>query len=184
VRAWVLNAILSISLLISALSGLAACGPAPDPLAAPEIHYGEDICDACGMIISDPRFAAATLVESEAGPAPLRFDDIGDLIEYHAARPEEGVLAWYVHDYDSQEWLDARQAYFVRAADLPSPMGHGIAAFADPTRAEAFALEMRGDRLQFEDLGIASSSLESDHFDPPGAASEALPAPYQEEDEG
>ncbi|MCB0217780.1 MAG: nitrous oxide reductase accessory protein NosL [Chloroflexi bacterium] len=139
-------------LLLGLLLAPAACGPAPDPLAAPEIHYGEDACDACQMIISEPRFAAASIVDAGAGPEPRRFDDIGDLVDYHGQRPELKVLAWHVHDYDSEAWIDARTARFVRAKGIRSPMGHGLAAFADAARAEAFAAEMDGELLGFDDL--------------------------------
>jgi len=131
---------------------LATCGPALDPLAPPEIHYGEDVCDACQMIISDPRFAAATIVEIAGGSEPRIFDDIGDLVDSHAEDLETVVLAWYVHDYDSESWIDAREAHYVRAEAIRSPMAYGLAAFADPDRAEIFAVESQGETLDFETL--------------------------------
>ncbi len=139
--------------LLFVLTGtLTGCGPDTDPLAPPEIRYGEDVCDACQMIISDPRFAAATVVEVDGASQARRFDDIGDLLEYHREDPDLVVLAWYVHDYDSEAWLDARRAHYVRAEGIRSPMGFGLAAFAEPERAEAFAAEMAGEVLDFETL--------------------------------
>ncbi len=144
----------ALALLVMAfvLPVLAACGPAPDPLAPPEIVYGEDVCDACGMIISEERFAAATIIQGDDGPAPRRFDDIGDMIEHHQRNPDLEILRWYAHDYDSLEWLDATTATYVRSARLSTPMGHGLAAFRDPARAEAFAGEMAGEVLSFDAL--------------------------------
>lgn len=141
-----------LALLLAVVWALTGCGSEADPLAPPEIRYGEDICDACQMIISDPRFAAATLVEVDGATEPRRFDDIGDLLAYHREDPELVVRAWYVHDYDSEAWLDARRAHFVRAEGIRSPMGFGLAAFAEPERAEAFATEMEGEVLDFETL--------------------------------
>jgi nitrous oxide reductase accessory protein NosL len=62
-------------ILVLALA-LAACGGAPgaEP-TPPTIHYGEDICDICGMIISEERHAASYVTEDGVGHA---FDDIGD----------------------------------------------------------------------------------------------------------
>ena len=48
----------------------------------PEIHYGEDVCDACGMLISEAKFAAASV--DQDGTAH-KFDDIGDLLDYYSA---------------------------------------------------------------------------------------------------
>lgn len=143
---------------------LAACGPEADTLAPPTIHYGEDVCDACMMIISEERHAAATIVDVDGANEPRKFDDIGDLLDYHGRRPEMEVLAWYVHDYETVEWLDALSATYVVSEDLVTPMGHGIVAFADPARAESFAAEHAGEILDFDALwAIGMESAGADH---------------------
>lgn len=113
---------------------LTACarpsGPRP-----PDIAYGKDPCAECGMIINDPRFAAAYVTRD--GQARL-FDDIGDMV-VHYRKHLEDVVAFYVHDYETRAWIDATQAFFVHALSIPSPMGYGLAAFSDRSRAEAFA---------------------------------------------
>lgn len=143
------------ALLLLVPIGLAACGPAPDPMAPPEIVYGEDVCDACGMIISEERFAAAAIVRLSPGedPVPRKFDDIGDMLDYHARNPEVEILRWYVHDLDSLAWLDATSAIFVRSPAIGAPMGSGIAAFADRAAAEAKAAEVGAEVLDFDALG-------------------------------
>lgn len=139
------------ALLALAVSA-AACGRAADAPAPPEIVYGEDVCDACGMIISDARFAAATIVEVDGVSEARRFDDIGDMLAYHAAHPEFTVRRWYVHDHASLAWIDALAAHYVRAAAIHSPMGHGLAAFADPDAAAAFAGTVGGTVAAFDAL--------------------------------
>lgn len=134
---------------LCALLAAAGCaGPEADPLAPPEIRYGEDVCDQCGMAIDDPRFAAATVVDDGGALSPRRFDDIGDMVLYHADRPDLTVARWYVHDFATGEWLDAATATFVRApaSAIPSPMGFGVIAFADAAAARAEA-EARGGEL-------------------------------------
>lgn len=129
------------------------CGASSDPFAPPAIVYGEDVCDACGMIISDERFAAATIVAGPDGePEPRRFDDVGEMFEYHADHPELAVERWYVHDHASLAWIPADRATFVRAKSLSTPMGFGVAAFADRAAAEAFAGDVGGTVATFEDL--------------------------------
>ncbi|WP_376791144.1 nitrous oxide reductase accessory protein NosL [Thermoflexus sp.] len=126
--------------LLVLLSLSAACvrssGPQP-----PDIAYGKEICVECGMIINDPRFAAAYV--TRGGQARL-FDDIGDMVVYHRKHSEE-VAAFYVHDYETRAWIDAAQAFFVQSPNIPSPMGYGLVAFSDRSRAEAFAREHGGE---------------------------------------
>lgn len=134
----------------------AACGAPEDPLAPPDIVYGEDACAECGMILSEPRYAAASLVDEQGRVTPRVFDDIGDMMRYHAARPELKVRRWYVHDMATEAWLDAETAVFVRAPDLRTPMASQLAAFADAAGAEAFAADHAGARvLRFADLASA-----------------------------
>lgn len=128
---------------------VASCGgPAAEP-APPEIIWGRDVCVECGMILSDPRFAAAYHHSGE----DRFFDDIGDMIAYGLRTEELWVTtpAW-VHDYHSAIWVEAAAAQFVVAPGLATPMGHGIAAFADPAAARALAAEFGGGVLTWEDL--------------------------------
>jgi copper chaperone NosL len=140
------------------LAAVAACGSAKDALAPPDIVYGEDACAECGMILSEPRFAAASLVETQGRVEPLLFDDIGDMLGYHAARPELQVRRWYVHDYETEAWVDAEAAVFVRAPGLRTPMASHLAAFADAASAETFAAgQGQAEILRFADLVPASA---------------------------
>jgi len=151
------------SLALTASLVVVGCAPeAGDPLAPPEIHYGEDLCDQCGMAIDDPRYAAATLVDEAGQASPRRFDDIGDMVAYHAERPGLDVLRWYVHDFDTGEWLDATTAAFVRgpASAIPSPMGFGVIAFGDAAAARAEAEARGGEALGFDALRAAIGAPE------------------------
>lgn len=140
------------ALFLSPTALVAACGPAADPLAPPAIVYGEDVCDACGMIVTDARFAAATIVDVDGVLEPRRFDDIGDMLAYHAEHPTLSVRRWYVHDHASLAWIDALAAHYVRAAAIRSPMGHGLVAFAERDAAEAYARSVSGTVASFDVL--------------------------------
>jgi copper chaperone NosL len=132
---------------------LAACASGADPLP-PDIAYDQDVCDQCGMIISDPRFAAALTM---ADGRSLKFDDPGEMFEYHRQNPDQAVRAWHAHDYRSGEWIRGEQAFYVFSADLRSPMGYGIAVFAERPAAEAFAHGIGGQVLGFEQAMTASA---------------------------
>lgn len=120
---------------------LAACTGSSGELRPPEIQYGQDMCDACGMLISEPRFAAASLLSNGE---TRKFDDIGEMLVYHMDHPEEQVQAWFVHDYGSESWIRGESAYFVKSDAIKSPMGSGIAAFEEKSDAEAFAAQVQG----------------------------------------
>jgi copper chaperone NosL len=136
-------ALVALLAAVLAAPSLAACGGAEASAdEPPEVEYGTASCSRCHMIISEERFAAGV---TEDGEDPLLFDDPGELIT--ALQEEGGGLgerrAW-VHDFETKEWLDATTAFYVDSHDIISPMGTGIAAFADRERAGAFAAEHAG----------------------------------------
>ncbi|MCC6454998.1 MAG: nitrous oxide reductase accessory protein NosL [Caldilineaceae bacterium] len=139
--------------LLLALLLVPGCAQGIAEISPPDIRYGEDTCAECNMIISDPRFAAAYAHEISAGRyEQLAFDDIGDMLIHAAKHPEHQVAGWYVHDYESEEWLDATSAHFVASDAIVTPMGHGLAAFATAEDAQALAAENGGEVLTWEML--------------------------------
>lgn len=145
---------LVLTLLIVALTGCGGAGPGGD--TPPEIVYGEDLCDECGMIISDERFAAGLVVELEPGVAEHRiFDDIGGMLLYERAHGDEFAISHiFVHDYASREWIDGESAFYVWSDAIRSPMGHGIAASRDRTGAETLAREWGGRVVSLDVLRV------------------------------
>jgi copper chaperone NosL len=125
---------------------LAACdsGEAEGP---PEINYGRDICIECGMIIDDPRFAAAYQLSDGTEKT---FDDLGGLI---VDGRESGVLTKadvWVSDFENEVLVEAKSAFFVPTLGVVSPMGHGILAFSDLSRAEATAEGLDGEVIRWD----------------------------------
>lgn len=129
------------------------CAEGSSSIAPPAIRYGEDLCAECNMVISDPRFAAGYVYEvSEGRYRSLAFDDIGDLLVHMAKHPEHTIIAWYVHDYQSEEWLDATTAYYVVGEQIRTPMNHGIAAYATEAAAAAMAVSLAGEVMDWATL--------------------------------
>jgi copper chaperone NosL len=130
------------------LSGCATNSDQPRP---PDIAYGQELCDQCGMTIDEPRFAASTLLTNDEY---LRFDDAGEMLVYHMDHPEAQVQAWFVHDYHSEKWLRGEDAFFVESSKLKTPMGTGIVAFAKRADAESFAAEWNGKVYTLDEIRI------------------------------
>ncbi|MCL5999551.1 MAG: nitrous oxide reductase accessory protein NosL [Chloroflexi bacterium] len=125
-----------------------ACAPAGSEPVPPDIAYGHDICEQCGMMIDDPRFAAAMLLENGQ---TLKFDDAGEMFAYHVEHPDQPVRAWFVHDYEDQSWLRGENAFYVVNEKVHSPMGTGVAAFVRRPAAEKLAQDLGTSVLTFEE---------------------------------
>lgn len=110
----------AMALLVAACSGDPPTGPVP-------IKYGRDTCSYCGMIISDPRYAAQ--IRGGPGHAAFKFDDLGEGLVWLDKQPwkDDAKVEIWVNDMDTgKTWLDARHAFFV--AVRMSPMGFNYGA--------------------------------------------------------
>ena len=127
---------------------LGACQSQPDLSQPPEIVYGEDVCTECGMIISEARFASAYYTQD--GEA-RRFDDIGGMLTHHV-ESQEDVAQFWVHDYETEVWIVAEEAFYVSSEELHTPMGFGVVAFSDQVRAQNFAGQSQAMVMSFDGL--------------------------------
>jgi copper chaperone NosL len=104
----------------------------PEPVP---VHFGEDECGHCKMIVSDDRQAAEVVVQR--GRATV-YDDLGCLLSHEApTRPDPTRV--FVRAFDGSGWVRADVAVVVRSAEIASPMGYGFAAFGARGAAEAEA---------------------------------------------
>jgi len=84
-------------------------------------------------------------------------------VRYHAEHPTQQARAWFVHDFDSEAWLRAEAAWFVFGPDVDTPMGHGIAAFADEASAADLAHTIGADVFSFDEARAALAALDHTH---------------------
>ena len=139
----------------------------------PTVHYGQDPCDVCKMIISEQRYAAALVVDDDGYIEKLTFDDIGCMLDArdHARGT---ILAAYVNDYNDKEWIDAEQAVYVYSNDLHTPMAFGVASFRSGTDAEKLQQNYDGELLTFDEVNerfLAGELTISPGEDAPGPGS-------------
>lgn len=119
-------------------------------LEPPTIHFGEDICHVCGMIISDDRFAAAIVLDAGGRFEPYAFDDIGCLLASEAAGFDHPVAARYVRGFRSRAWADAGSVTYVHSAKIHSPMAFGLAACDSAREAGEVMSAYGGETLDLE----------------------------------
>lgn len=136
---------------LMAFATLTGCG-SPATGGPPTVRYGEASCAACGMIVSDERYATATIVEGDRGPEAKVFDDFNCQIAFESNAFAPAVLDRWVHDHDTRAWLPAASATYVRSSNLHTPMASGMAAFATREAATRLAEEVGGDVLTFDEL--------------------------------
>lgn len=119
---------------------------------------GDDMCARCRMAISETRYAAELIRQDGE---PIKFDDIGCMIHYvEDTRQKADIAAFFVLDFESQEWINADQALFLWSPAFKTPMGGGIVAFKEQSKADAAAIRYGGNLLRFADLSrqITTSS--------------------------
>ena len=128
--------------LVAAACGAKASGP-------PEIVVDRTVCSHCGMLISEPIYAAGfQLHESE----PRVFDDIGCLLDAVRREPASLVRVWF-QDAAGSGWLTAGNAVFVASPRIRTPMGGGVLAYTTVSAADKAASLHEGTvLLSFEEL--------------------------------
>lgn len=126
---------------------MAGCGGrSPQPV---EIE-ATDVCAQCKMAISERRYAAEM---ADTDGNVIKFDNIDCMVRYVSGHElKDKAIAWFVVDNDGEKWLDARQAFFVKSASIPGPMGSGVLAGRDQATAEELAKRSSGQVLRFDDL--------------------------------
>ncbi len=146
-----------LSLLL--LAFLAACTttpePAPEPTRPPvdlslppAIDFATDMTYPEGRLVTDPRFAAVLITAT--GETRL-FDDIGRMVIQRAAADQPIVAVW-VRDYETADWLPGETALFVGSPNLVTPRGSGLLAVGSAERAQQLARELSGQVLAVTEL--------------------------------
>lgn len=128
---------------------LPGCGdqPADGP---PAVRLGDSICDQCNMIISDARWATATVIQGDRGPEPRLFDDFNCQVNFEFEHSDANILARWSHDHTGGEWLRTEDATFLISPNLRTPMGSNAAAFGSTSEAEAAHRELSGEVVPFD----------------------------------
>jgi copper chaperone NosL len=72
------------------------------------------------------------------------------MFAYAAEHPDLHVRHWYVHDFESEAWIDAELATYVRSQEFATPMGHGLVALADADAAASLAASVNGSAEAFK----------------------------------
>lgn len=110
---------------------ISGCGPSE---SKPVDIESEDACSFCSMEITRPAFASEIIFKGNV----YKFDDLACLNAFKTKRSEIIKGTTYVTDFATKQWIRFDAATIV-VTDVATPMGSGLLAFADSSKANAFA---------------------------------------------
>ncbi|MGE5490563.1 MAG: protein NosL [Actinomycetota bacterium] len=109
---------------VSVAAALSAC--VRDRTSGPvDIDWGQERDARCNMMVDNPRFAAEV---RDPGGKLWKFDDIGCAViwlEQHGLAGATPGLEVWVKDFETGEWLDARQVRYVHGVKSPMRYQYG-----------------------------------------------------------
>jgi hypothetical protein len=111
---------------------LVACG---DPAAGPvDVKWDRDACERCRMVLSDRSHAAEIRyhVPDRERTRLAKFDDIGCAVLWLQEQPwrDDSRTEIWVIDHLTGQWIDARNATYVKGRI--TPMEYGLGAQTAP----------------------------------------------------
>ncbi len=117
--------------LVIIVLALLAASCSANAAGHPEIVVDQTTCSHCGMLVSEPAYAAAYHAPDKE---PRVFDDIGCMLDAMRHETASPITVW-LQDAAGGGWLDADQAVFVTAPSIRTPMNGGVLAYADASAA-------------------------------------------------
>jgi len=123
-----MRTVLYFSLILLIIAG---CSKEPVP-----IHFGEDGCSYCRMLISDQRYGGELLTDKGK---PYKFDSIECMAAYILKEKEgsKNIQSIWTIDFEIPEtFIDAKQSWYLQSDSLRSPMGLNLSSYYDQSHAQ------------------------------------------------
>ncbi|MEO0202507.1 MAG: nitrous oxide reductase accessory protein NosL [candidate division WOR-3 bacterium] len=111
------------------------------------IKINEDVCNLCKMVIMDKKFAAQIITKKGK---VYKFDSIECMIAYYNKNEKDIEKAYVTNFLNPDEFIDAKNAVYLRAPEIKSPMGMNLSAYKSLDDASKVSKE--GEILDFEKL--------------------------------
>lgn len=147
-----LNPIVASRCLLLAALALALIGCGEESPPTPVAIATGDSCAFCRQAIAekDRRFAAEFVTKDRF---VRKFCDISCMVQHATTKvKKENVIAWFVADYASGEWVKGEDAVYVRSERFQTPRNGGILAYRDRSSAEALASQFQAQVIGFQEL--------------------------------
>jgi copper chaperone NosL len=144
---------LVLTMLIASIATAARKGPV-NPTAGAK-------CPVCGMFVAKYKDWTGEIIFKNS--SIIFFDGPKDMFrfylnpgKYGSSRKQGDIVAVYVKDYYSLDYIDGRRASYVIGSDVLGPMGKELVPFAKKDEAEGFLKDHGGKRvLSFGEINTA-----------------------------
>lgn len=134
-----------ITAFVLACCLLFSCQPQSEP-----IEYGTDVCNHCKMTIVDKKFAAQAVTDKGK---IYNFDAIECLVQFTDEKSDIEFEILEVKSFIKPDnRVNARQAYYVKSPEIPSPMGGYLSAYPDEKAAKEKATHPEAKVMSWEEL--------------------------------
>ena len=136
--------IILISTLIAVATLITGCEPKPHP-----IELGNDQCEYCRMMITEPEFASQAL--NHRGRS-FKFDSVECMAAFdlQTEDPDEIHSLWVPDFHNSDNWLQSTDAIYLKSESLRSPMGIGLSAYASESEAREMQAGYGGEIISYD----------------------------------
>ncbi|MDF9801339.1 copper chaperone NosL [Catalinimonas alkaloidigena] len=137
---------ISIAILVLILF-INGCSVEPQP-----INYGEEQCQYCQMTIVDQRYGSELV---SAKGKVFKFDAIECMVNFYKTDQlaHEDIAYSLVTGFTKPGLLiNAKEAYYLKTDQMPSPMGLNMAAFQNKEIAQQFQQENGGELYRWKQL--------------------------------
>ena len=133
-----------IALSLISAWGLTACNQGPVPL-----EYGSDACHFCKMTLVQTGFGAERIT---AKGKVYKFDSMECLLGSLKTESAAGDHFYAIDFNHPGNLIPVENLTYLRSANLKSPMGAGLSAFASTDSARIYQARFGGDLVTFDDL--------------------------------
>ncbi len=129
-------------------------------------------CTQCKMDVKSDEFKAKTI---ENNSKVHHFDAIECLVNYLKTRKESDFDQLLVTDYNTEKYIEAATAYYLKSKSIPSPMGANLSSYATEKEAKTMQIDKDGEVMDWKALKerFVSSNFgavdHSHHHHGPGA---------------
>ncbi|MEX0685547.1 MAG: nitrous oxide reductase accessory protein NosL [Balneolales bacterium] len=116
-----------------------------------DIFYGEEECTHCNMIISEPKFSSQLLTNKGKY---YNFDSIECLAGFITSKslPTEDIHSAWVISFNSENWVLAQDAHYLKSGNLQSPMSLNLSAYSNLEVAKEYQRNYTGEILSWNDI--------------------------------
>ncbi len=118
--------------------------------AQKQIEYTGSACVQCNMVIKDDQFSARAVTKKGS---ISNFDAIECLVNFLKVNDDELFSELWVANYAKPgDFINAQTAFYLKSERIESPMGAGLAAFIDLTKAKTIQRQKGGELYSWEQL--------------------------------